>query len=98
MDNLTKKQIWIKARRIIAHELALDPKTITEDNSIQDDLGADSLDAINIVLALEDEFNIKIDDDSMEKFRKFRDIVKELIRVLELQKDAHRKECKFKKN
>ncbi len=88
MERLKREQIKIKVKKIIAEELELDPKTIKENTSIQDDLGADSLDAINIALALEDEFNIKIDDDSVEKFRKLKEIIKELTRILEQQKNA----------
>jgi len=88
MERLKREQIKIKVKKIIAEELELDPKTIKENTSIQDDLGADSLDAINIALALEDEFNIKIDHDSVEKFRKLKEIIKELTRILEQQKNA----------
>ena len=47
-----------KLRKMIAEQFALDPETITRDTSFFDDLGADSLDAVELVMAVEAEFDI----------------------------------------
>jgi len=52
-----------------------DPNGITLDTSIYDDLGADSLDAVEIIMGLEDHFNVEIPDEVAEKFEKIGDIV-----------------------
>ena len=49
---------------------------ITEDSSIQDDLGADSLDVVDLVMAIEDEFSVEIPEDQVENIKTVGDIVK----------------------
>lgn len=52
-----------------------DPSVITLETSIHDDLGADSLDAVEIIMGLEDHFDVEIPDEIAEKFEKIGDIV-----------------------
>lgn len=68
--------IFEKVKTIIAEQLDLDPENITYDSSITDDLGADSLDVVDIVMSFEDEFGIEIPDDAVENIRTVADIVK----------------------
>lgn len=66
-----------KVKEIIIEELALDEDTeVTVETSLMEDLEADSLDAVEIIMALEDEFDISIDDDEAENFKNIGDIVK----------------------
>lgn len=82
MGSINREQVTLDLIKIIAEELDVDPDGIKEDTSLQNDLEADSLDAINIALAIEEKFNIKIDDDTIQSFRTIRDIGDNLIRTL----------------
>lgn len=68
--------IFEKVKTIIAEQLDIDPESITYDSSITDDLGADSLDVVDIVMSFEDEFGVEIPDDAVETIRTVADIVK----------------------
>ncbi len=54
--------IFEKIRKVTAEELGIEEDTIKMDMSFQDDLGADSLDLFQIIMELEEEFNIQIED------------------------------------
>ena len=64
-----------KLQQIIADVLSVDVDEITEQTTFKDDLGADSLDVFQIIMAVEEAFNIGIPDEEAEKFRTVRDIV-----------------------
>lgn len=57
--------IETRVRQILVDKLAVDPEQITPEANIKDDLGADSLDVIELVIALEDEFKISIPDETV---------------------------------
>jgi len=82
MEKLTNEII-----KIIAKELDVSPKSIKEDTSIQEDLGADSLDVINIVLAVENRFNIEIDEETLLQFDTVDNIVDALAQVIEPERN-----------
>lgn len=64
-------------KELIIEELMLDEDTeIKKETSLMDDLEADSLDAVEIIMALEDEFEIEIPDEDAEGFENIGDIVK----------------------
>jgi len=56
-----------KFKEIIVDRLGVDPNEVTEEASFIDDLGADSLDTVELVMAFEEEFDIEIPDDDAEK-------------------------------
>jgi len=56
-----------RVRKIVVEQLIVDEAKVTENASFMDDLGADSLDTIELVMAFEDEFGCKIPDDVAEK-------------------------------
>jgi len=56
-----------KVKDIVAKQLGVDKDKVTESASFIDDLGADSLDTVELVMAFEDEFNCEIPDDAAEK-------------------------------
>lgn len=69
--------IFDKIKAIIAEQLGVeDIESITNETSLMKDLEADSLDAVEIMMALEDEFEIEIPDEDAEKFANIGDIVK----------------------
>ncbi len=66
-----------KIRDIIAEQLDVaDKDSITETSVITDDLGADSLDVVDLVMAIEDEFSVEIPEDEVENIKTVGDIVK----------------------
>ena len=66
-----------KIRSIISEQLSIDDvDTITLDTSLTEDLEADSLDAVEVIMALEDEFGIEIPDEEAEHFKTVGDICK----------------------
>ncbi len=70
--------IFDKVAAILAEQLEADVEEITPATEIVRELGADSLDIVDIVMSLEDEFDIEIPDDAMEDVRTVEDIVKYL--------------------
>lgn len=68
--------VFEQVKAIICKELKLDPSKVTEESNLKDDLGADSLDAVEIIMDIEDEFNIQIDDSEAENIKTVGDIVK----------------------
>ena len=58
-----------KVKAIIINELGVDPDKVTNDASFVDDLGADSLDTVELVMAFEEEFTIDIPDEDAEQMR-----------------------------
>lgn len=67
--------IFEKIKEIIADQLEIeDLDTIEPDTSIMNDLEADSLDAVEVMMAIEDEFDIEIPEEDAEKFKNIKDI------------------------
>lgn len=64
-----------KVQDIIAKELGIEKEKITMDSRLAEDLGADSLDAVELIMTLEDEFGIEVDDEAATKIKKVSDIV-----------------------
>jgi len=58
-----------KVREIIINELGVEPEKVTHDASFVEDLGADSLDTVELVMAFEEEFGIDIPDEDAERMR-----------------------------
>ena len=69
-------EVFEKIKEIIADQLDADKDSITETSVITDDLGADSLDVVDLVMAIEDEFSVEIPEDEVENIKTVGDIVK----------------------
>lgn len=68
--------IFEKVKSIIIDQLDVEEEKITLEASIQDDLGADSLDIVDLVMSFEEEFDIEIPDDQVENIKTVGDVVK----------------------
>ncbi len=73
--NEKDKQIGEKVKQIIVEQLGVDEGEVTASASFVDDLGADSLDTVELVMAFEEGFDIEIPDEDAEKIRTVQDAV-----------------------
>jgi acyl carrier protein len=64
-----------RVKKIIVERLNVDPSEVTMEASIKDDLGADSLDVVDLIMELEDEFDMEISDEEAEKISTVGDVV-----------------------
>lgn len=64
MSDITSRVI-----AVVADQLSVDASEIRAESSFQDDLGADSLDLVELIMAMEEEFDVKIDDDAAQKIK-----------------------------
>jgi acyl carrier protein len=64
-----------KVKEIVAEQLGKDANEVTNEASFIDDLGADSLDIVELVMAMEDEFGIEIPDEEAEKIKTVKDVI-----------------------
>ncbi len=69
------EEIASKVKEIIIEELGVDAEKVTDQASFIDDLGADSLDTVELVMAFEEEFDLEIPDEDAEKMRTVADVV-----------------------
>ena len=68
--------VFEKVKEIIVKELKVEADKVTLDAKLKEDLGADSLDAVEIVMDIEDEFDVEIDDSEAENVTTVGDLVK----------------------
>ena len=68
--------VFEKVKELIVEQLDVDPEIVTMDTDFMKDLEADSLDAVEIILGVEDEYGIEIPDEVAENFTKVGDIVR----------------------
>ena len=64
-----------RVKAIIVEQLGVDAEEVTAEASFVEDLGADSLDTVELIMAFEEEFGVEISDDEAEKIRKVKDAV-----------------------
>lgn len=67
--------VFDKVRAIVSNQFDVDEDTITLDTNIADDLGADSLDVVDMLMSLEDEFDVEIPDEEIENIHTVGEIV-----------------------
>ena len=73
--NTETKNISESVKKIIMNHLGVNEEKVTENASFVEDLGADSLDTVELVMALEEEFKCEIPDDEAEKIRTVKDAI-----------------------
>ncbi|MDD7300110.1 MULTISPECIES: acyl carrier protein [Fibrobacter] len=72
---MTEEELLNKIKAVVVEKLGVKPEDVTTDASFVNDLGADSLDRVELVMALEEEFDIEILDEDAEKFIKVSDVL-----------------------
>ncbi len=68
-------EIFEKVKKIIIEQLSVAEDSVTKDASFIDDLGADSLDVVELIMALEEEFDMEIPDSDAEKISTVNDVI-----------------------
>ncbi len=72
---VTQEEIFSKVQKIVSEQLGVDSGEVKPEASFANDLGADSLDTVELVMALEEEFNVEIPDESAEGITTVQDAV-----------------------
>ncbi|MBD5398760.1 MAG: acyl carrier protein [Alphaproteobacteria bacterium] len=73
---MSEVNVLEKVKKIVVENLGVEPEKVTEKSSFIDDLGADSLDTVELVMAFEEEFGCEIPDNEAEKILTVEDAVK----------------------
>ena len=73
---MAEKSIEEKVKDIIAEQLGVNPEQVTPQASFIEDLGADSLDIVELVMAFEEEFSVEVPDEDAEKLQTVGDVIK----------------------
>ena len=89
---MSSEEIFEKIKNIIVEQLQVAETAVTEDASFIDDLGADSLDLVELIMALEEEFGIEIPDGDAEKVVTVGDVVSY---IKENVKQINKRELEF---
>ena len=80
---MNSAELQEKVVEIIANQLGIDPEDVTPEASVVDDLGADSLDVVELIMALEEEFNLEIPDEEAEKIKSVQDIFSHMANAMQ---------------
>jgi acyl carrier protein len=73
---MSEKSIEEKVKDIIVEQLGVNPEQVTPTASFIEDLGADSLDIVELVMAFEEEFSVEVPDEDAEKLQTVGDVIK----------------------
>ena len=65
----TREEVFERVKEVLTEQLGVDENDVTEEASFQEDLDADSLDLVELIMELEDQFGIKISDDDAQKIQ-----------------------------
>jgi acyl carrier protein len=76
---MDREQALVKVQEVVSKQLGIDKEKVTDSASFMGDLGADSLDTVELVMAFEEEFNVEIPDEEAEKLTTVGDAVNYLI-------------------
>lgn len=67
--------VFEKVKAILAEQFDIDEDTLTAETDLQEDLGADSLDVVDLLMSIEDEFEVEIPDEEIENIRTLGELV-----------------------
>jgi acyl carrier protein len=73
---MAEKSIEDRVKDIIVEQLGVNPEQVTPSASFIEDLGADSLDTVELVMAFEEEFSVEVPDEDAEKLQSVGDVIK----------------------
>ncbi len=73
---MAEKSIEDRVREIIVEQLGVTPEQVTANTRFIEDLGADSLDTVELVMAFEEEFSVEVPDEDTEKLQTVGDVIK----------------------
>ncbi|HYA08364.1 MAG TPA: acyl carrier protein [Gaiellaceae bacterium] len=65
----TREEVFERVKEVLVEQLGVDENEVTEEASFQEDLDADSLDLVELIMELEDQFGIKISDEDAQKIQ-----------------------------
>lgn len=82
---MTDINIFDRVQEIVAQQLGVDKNQVTEDANFADDLGADSLDTVELVMAIEEEFCIEIPDEDAEKIATLKEAIDFIYKAISRQ-------------
>ena len=74
-EKMAKEEIFEKLKELVVDQLGVEEDEVTMEASMQDDLGADSLDLVDLVMSVEEEFGVKVADEDLENIKTVGDIV-----------------------
>ena len=72
---MTNEEIFQKIQALVAEQFALNPEEVTAETSFEENLGADSVDLVELVMALEEEFGLSIEEEDAAELKTVKDIV-----------------------
>ena len=72
---MAKEEIFDKLKELVVDQLGVEEDEVTMEASMKDDLGADSLDLVDLVMSVEEEFGVKVADEDLENIKTVGDIV-----------------------
>lgn len=72
---MKQEEVFAKVRTLVAKQLSISESEVTAEASFLDDLGADSLDQVELIMSFEEEFDIEIPEDEADKIRKVQDVL-----------------------
>ncbi len=72
---MSEQELFEKVKKIIVEQLGVNAEEVTTESSFTEDLGADSLDTVELVMALEEEFEVEIPDEDAEKLTTVRAVL-----------------------
>ncbi len=86
--NMKVNEIETRVKKIVVEQLGVKEEEVTTDASFVDDLGADSLDTVELVMALEEEFETEIPDEDAEKIITIKDAINYIVHRMEKETKA----------
>ncbi len=78
---MTQPEILEKVKDLVSKQLSVNEKQVTAEASFIEDLGADSLDTVELIMSLEEKFDIEISDEDAEKIKTVQDVVEYIEKI-----------------
>ncbi len=92
---MDKETVIRRVKELVAEKLGIDFDEVVEEADLVDDLGADSLDLVDLAMAIEDEFGVTIPDEKLERIRTVEDIIENLLNQIEIVEAEEDEEIEY---